>query len=390
MRAERRDQAALSDASVSLGVRAKHLYIHVPFCARRCVYCDFSIAVRHTVPVDEYLAALDHEWRTRHAASVFDLETLYLGGGTPSKLGADGVRRLMDGVRRHATLDTTAEITLEANPEDVSLESVRAWCDAGVNRVSLGVQSFDDAVLGWMHRTHDAHTARRAVHVLRDGGIENVSIDLIFAAPASLGRSWNRDLQLALALELPHLSVYGLTVEPHTPLGRWVARSDVAEAPEESFEAEFLCAHEMLTSTGFEHYEVSNYGMPGAHSRHNWAYWNRQPYGGFGPSAHEFDGRERRWNASAYADWVSRVRRDEDPTEGREELDEGQAMAEDVYLKLRTRTGIAVSEIERERVEPLVNAGWAALEGDSRIRLTPSGWLRLDSIAGDLTLLRSR
>jgi oxygen-independent coproporphyrinogen III oxidase len=390
VRAQRGNPAAVSDVNVSFGVRAKHLYIHVPFCARRCVYCDFSIAVRSRVPVDEYLAALEREWRTRHAESEFELETLYFGGGTPSKLGGDGVRRLMDAVRRHATLRATAEITLEANPEDVLPDSVRAWRDAGINRVSLGVQSFDDAVLGWMHRTHDATTARRAVDVLREGGIENVSIDLIFAAPSSVDRRWNRDLETALGLGLPHLSVYGLTVEPHTPLGRWVARSDVTEAPEERFEEEFLRAHEMLTDAGYEHYEVSNYGKTGRHSTHNWAYWNRRPYGGLGPSAHEFDGRERRWNASAYTDWVARLDRSEDPAEGREELDEEQAMAEDVYLKLRTRSGIAVSEIEHERVERLVSAGWAALEGDSRLRLTSAGWLRLDSIASDLTLLRSR
>jgi oxygen-independent coproporphyrinogen-3 oxidase len=371
-------------------VRAEHLYVHVPFCARRCVYCDFSIAVRSRVPVDEYLRALDREWLTRHSESRFDLATLYFGGGTPSKLGADGVSRLLELTRHRAGVREDAEITLEANPEDVTPASVRAWRVAGVNRVSLGVQSFDDRVLAWMHRTHDAETARLAVKVLREEGIDNLSIDLIFATPATITREWEQDLEIALGLELPHLSVYGLTVEPRTPLGHWVARRDVTEAAEETFETEFLLAHDRLTVAGFEHYEVSNYGKPGRHSRHNWAYWNRKAYGGIGPSAHEFDGAERRWNAAGYVDWVARVTRGEDPREGREELGQEQRMAEEVYLNLRTTAGTVVSPAERDHIARLLDAGWAALENDSTLRLTGAGWLRIDSIANSLTHLRSR
>jgi oxygen-independent coproporphyrinogen-3 oxidase len=371
-------------------VRAQHLYVHVPFCARRCVYCDFSIAVRSRAPVDEYVRALDREWLTRHRESEFDLATLYFGGGTPSKLGAEGVSRLLDLIRRRARLRDEAEITLEANPEDVSAGSARSWRDAGINRVSLGVQSFDDRVLAWMHRTHDAKTARRAVEVLREEGIDNLSIDLIFATPPTVTREWERDLENALGLELPHVSVYGLTVEAHTPLGRWVARRDVSEAAEETFESEYLLAHDRLTAAGFEHYEVSNYGKPERHSRHNWAYWNRQAYGGIGPSAHEFDGAGRQWNASAYVDWVARVTRGEDPREGREELGQEQRVAEEVYLNLRTSAGTAISPAEREHIARLLEAGWAAVANDSTLRLTGAGWLRLDSIANTLTLLRSR
>jgi oxygen-independent coproporphyrinogen III oxidase len=371
-------------------VRAEHLYIHVPFCARRCVYCDFSIAVRPRVPVDEYLAALDREWTARHRDSEFDLSTLYLGGGTPSKLGAEGIHELMDMARRRARLRDDAEVTLEANPEDVTPDSARAWHQAGVNRISLGVQSFDDAVLTWMHRTHNAKRALEAIEVLRDAGIYNLSIDLIFAVPAREPGGWEKDLETALNLDLPHLSVYGLTVESHTPLGRWVARKDVSEAGEETFEGEFLEAHEALTASGLEHYEVSNYAKPGKHSRHNWAYWMRKPYGGLGPSAHEFDGGARRWNAAGYADWVSRLSRGSDVTEGSEELGTDESTAEEVYLNLRTSTGLAISPREREQTTRLLDAGWASVAADSTIRLTGSGWLRLDSIASDLTLLRSR
>jgi oxygen-independent coproporphyrinogen-3 oxidase len=371
-------------------VRFEHLYVHVPFCARRCVYCDFSIAVRSTVPSDDYIAELLAEIDARHSASRFDLDTLYFGGGTPSKLGGEGVSRLMDAVRAKAHIRKDAEITLETNPEDVSAANVRDWKDAGINRVSLGIQSFDDSVLTWMHRTHDSRDALRAVQVLREGGISNISIDLIFAVPESLGRNWRRDLDTALNLDLPHVSLYGLTVESQTPLGRWVARKTTAEAPEDSYEAEFVAADELLTNAGYDHYEVSNYGKRGFHSRHNWAYWSRKPYAGLGPSAHEFDGRTRRWNASAYAEWVGLVRSGKDPIDGSEVLSGEQAEQESTYLGLRTNSGVTVETPLSETLARWVEAGWGTVATDSRLRLKGSGWLRLDSLASDLTAFRSR
>ena len=371
-------------------MRAEHLYIHVPFCARRCVYCDFSIAVRSKVPVDEYLRALELEWTIRHGDSAFDLSTVYLGGGTPSKLGAEGTTRLLDIVRKHATLRDNAEVTLEANPEDVSPQSAREWRTAGVNRVSVGVQSFDDTALAWMHRTHDSAAARRAVQVLREVGIDNLSLDLIFAMPSQVARSWQRDLDEALALDVPHVSVYGLTVEPRTPLGRWVARRHVVEAPEESFEREFLQADAELSAAGFAHYEVSNYARSNRHSRHNQAYWKRHAYAGLGPSAHEFDGRARRWNSDAYTRWVADLSCGDDPMGGSEELDGGQVVAEEVYLSLRTSDGLLISANEAAHAQRWIDSGLASVRSDSRLRLTGPGWLRLDYLASDLTMLRSR
>ena len=371
-------------------MKADHLYIHVPFCARRCVYCDFSIAVRTTVPVEDFVVGIEREWDLRHPDSKFTLETLYFGGGTPSKLGSEGVARLMDVVTSRAELRSDAEVTLEANPEDVTLETSRAWQSAGVNRVSLGVQSFDDGVLSWMHRTHDASTARGAIEVLREVGFANLSIDLIFAAPSQVSRAWDRDLETAVLLGVPHVSVYGLTVEPQTPLGRWVARHDVDEAPEERFEREYLLADATLTRAGFEHYEVSNYGQAGWHSRHNWAYWRRRAYGGLGPSAHEFDGAVRRWNSAPYADWEMRVRGGESPTVGSETLAHEQQIAEAVYLGLRTTAGVPLSSEERHHVAPWIEAGWATFGSEGCLRLTAIGWLRLDALAADLTLFRSR
>lgn len=390
MFADGRDPATLRCRRIPFNVYAQHLYIHVPFCARRCVYCDFSIAVRGRVPVAEYLLAVDTEWRLRHRDSRFELNTLYFGGGTPSKLGGDGVAGLIDLVRSRARVKVGAEVTLEANPDDVTPDVVRAWQDAGVNRVSLGVQSFDDSVLRWMHRTHDAQTAIRSLKVLREGGIPNVSIDLIFAVPAAQPRDWLHDVERAIALDLPHLSVYGLTVESQTPLGRWVARRDVAEATEDVFEREFLGAHRLLTAAGYEHYEVSNYAKPGKRSRHNTAYWMRQPYAGLGPSAHEFDGSVRRWNVGGYVEWLARSSCGLDTTAGFEALDEGQRTAEEVYLSLRTSAGLKLNPSELGRAHPLVDARWASISSDGTLRLAGAGWLRLDSIATHLTTLRSR
>ena len=369
---------------------ANHLYVHVPFCSRRCVYCDFSIAVRPRVPVDEYLLGLKREWE-RHRSSVFELETLYLGGGTPSKLGGAGVARLLGQVKERANvrLRPHAEVTLEANPEDVTPEAARAWKEAGVTRLSLGVQSFDDEVLAAMHRTHDAATARRAIAVARDAGLVNLSVDLIFALPWADSRSWERELDQVIEIGVPHVSVYGLTVEPRTPLGRWVAAGTITESPEETFERDFLAARRALTGAGYEHYEVSNYGKPGMHSRHNWAYWRRRPYGGLGPSAHEFDGAARRWNMAAYAAWLASGARGEDPVAGGEDLTDEQVAAESVYLGLRTNAGLPVGQVERDRIDSWIGAGWAKVR-DSVAYLTGEGWLRLDSLAADLTLLRSR
>jgi len=369
-------------------VRFEHLYVHVPFCARRCVYCDFSIAVRSSVPVDAFVTAIARELATRHRDSSLELETLYFGGGTPSKLGPAGVDRLLGAIRERATLRPGAEVTLEVNPEDVTTGAVTAWLRAGITRLSIGVQSFDDTVLAWMHRTHDAAGARRAVEQARSAGATNVSIDLIFAVPSHLGRRWQRDLDVAVSLDLPHLSVYGLTVEERTPLGKWVARQAVTEAPEDSFAAEFHEAHRALTGAGLEHYEVSNYGRAGQHSRHNRAYWRRAPYVGVGPSAHEFDGHSRRWNADAYAKWHSTVSSGGDPVEGSERLDEDQVAAEAVYLALRTTKGLDFMR-ESDEVAAWARAGWVILENGT-LKLTADGWLRLDSIAAGLTHVRSR
>jgi oxygen-independent coproporphyrinogen-3 oxidase len=322
-------------------------------------------------------------------AAPSTVDTLYLGGGTPSRLGGEGVARVLEVVQRRFPLAPGAEVTIEANPDDVTPEAATAWRGAGVNRVSLGGQSFDPGVLAWMHRTHDAAQIGRAIDALRGAGIDNVSLDLIFAVPTALGRDWARDMALALDLAPAHVSLYGLTIEPGTPLGRWHARGTVAEADEDRYADEFLLAHETMTRAGFEHYEVSNFARPGARSRHNSSYWRGVPYVGLGPSAHGFDAVTRRWNAASYVDWVRRVSRGEDPVAGDEHLENAERSAEAVYLGLRTVEGLPLDEPELPRVQPWIDAGWAVVDG-ARLRLTAAGWLRLDTLAADLTVVRSR
>ena len=395
----------------------RHVYVHVPFCARRCSYCDFAIAVRRDVPVDEYLDAIRTELSIRFPdAETWAADTLYLGGGTPSRLGGEGVARLLDLLRDRIDLEHDAEVTIEANPEDVDLEAARRWREAGVNRISLGSQSFDDRVLAWMHRVHSASRIAEAVEAARAAGVQNLSLDLIFALPAALERDWERDVASALALAPDHLSLYGLTVEPHTPLGRWRARGAVEEASEEGYEAEYLHAHEALAAAGHEHYEVSNFGKPGRHSRHNRSYWRGVPYAGLGPGAHEFQvevsasnaagcddamssarasaeraagAARRRWNVGAYAAWAKALAEGRDPVAGEEMLTEENRTAEEVYLGLRTADGLRLRPGEEADVARWIEAGWARLDGGV-LRLTPLGWLRLDALAAALTDIRSR
>lgn len=369
-----------------------HLYVHVPFCARRCSYCDFAIAVRRDVPAPEFANAIAREFELRELGGS-TLDTLYFGGGTPSKLGGAGVAQLVDVIRARFSIAAGAEVTVEANPEDVTPAAVTAWRDAGVNRVSLGAQSFDANVLTWMHRTHSVDDTRSAVRALRDGGIGNVSMDLIFALPDSLGRDWDRDLGETLSLEPDHVSVYGLTVEPATPLGRWKARGDVLEAPEERWASEFLRAHDELGAAGFAHYEVSNYARGGRRAKHNEAYWQDRAYIGVGPSAHGFDGTTRRWNESAYAHWLARVTGGEDPVAGSEQLTPAQRYSERVYLGLRTDAGFPLEPPAISVVKPWEESGWGIVAekgGQSVLKLTPAGWMRLDALASALTSLGSR
>lgn len=314
------------------------------------------------------------------------LKTVYLGGGTPSRLGGGGIRDVLALVRDRCTLAPDAEITIEANPDDVTREDALGWLAAGVNRVSLGIQSFDDSILKWMHRVHDSAAAVRSFETLRGVGFENISIDLIFALPQSVERLWQRDLEKALGLGPEHISLYGLTIEPKTALARWTDRGSVSPSDEDQYAQEFLLADSMMSEAGYEHYEVSNFARPGKRSRHNSAYWSGAEYIGAGPSAHSFDGERRSWNVDAYADWAARLARGESVIADSELLTAENRFAEKVYLGLRTNDGLPLSASDSRSTRQWSEKGWAIVD-DGVVRLTSEGWLRLDSLAAALTAL---
>jgi oxygen-independent coproporphyrinogen-3 oxidase len=362
-----------------------HIYIHVPFCARRCSYCDFAIAVRRETPDAQFVEAIEREWRQWLArpdtSTDPEITTLYFGGGTPSRLQPASIAHLVRVVSADRALARDVEVTLETNPDDVTPERAAAWRAAGVNRISLGVQSHDPAVLEWMHRTHRAEQVPGAIVALREAGITNISVDLIFALPAELRRDWTADLNQTFALEPTHLSLYGLTVEPHTPLFRWTERGATVAAPDERYAAEYLEAHQRLGDGGFEHYEVSNASRPGFRSRHNSAYWTGADYLGLGPSAHSLEAGVRRWNVREWADYQLRAAHGESVIGGTETLGDDARALERRYLGLRTEAGLAATELPENTRESWLREGWATVAG-GRIRLTVEGWLRLDALVG--------
>jgi len=363
-----------------------HLYLHVPFCARRCSYCDFAIAVRREVPSGAYVDAVLREWGTwlEHPAWALAplIDTIYFGGGTPSRLAPEGIAALLDRIGTDRTVIPGAEVTLEANPDDVTVEAAEAWRAAGVNRLSLGAQSFSAEALGWMHRTHDAAAISRAVEIARGAGL-TLSLDLIFGLPVAVSRSWEDDLDRALALGPEHLSLYGLTTEPGTPLARWTARGEARPVDESRYASEYLLAHQRLEASGFEHYEVSNAALPGHRARHNSGYWRRASYIGLGPSAHSGFGDRRQWNLREWAAYERAVRAGRSWVEGSEALDSAAVHLEQVYLGLRTVDGVPCGWIPEHHRTSWCGRGWARLDGD-RLSLTAEGWLRLDALAAAL------
>lgn len=361
-----------------------HVYLHVPFCARRCSYCDFAIAVRREVPSAAYVDAVLREWAGWQSHEIWTesagVESVYFGGGTPSRLEPGTIGRILERIAADRSVVPAAEVTLEANPDDVTRKAARAWRAGGVNRVSLGAQSFDPAVLAWMHRTHSTEQIEAAAGTLREAGIAELSLDLIFGLPMSLGRDWRTDLERALALRPEHLSLYGLTIEDHTPLARWTARGEVAPVDEDRYAAEYLEADAILCRAEYEHYEVSNYSLPGRRARHNSAYWSRAPFIGIGPSAHSGWAANRQWNIREWAAYERAMAAGESPTAGIEQLDQEAVELEELYLGLRTREGVRGDRLPPDTVRAWIEAGWAIGSGGA-VRLTAEGWLRLDALA---------
>lgn len=373
------------------GAQPRSLYVHVPFCARRCVYCDFAVQATREPPVDAWIESIAAEFELLSAErgweEPLELDTLYIGGGTPSLLGVGAMATLAERLHRHASWDPReVERTCEANPESFTPELAADWRAAGVNRISLGVQTFHEPSLRWMGRLHGPAGAERALATARGAGFDDVNIDLIFGLPARLERNWAADLDRTLALEPEHVSLYGLTAEAGAPLGRWVAAGRETLADEDRYADEYLLAHERLTAAGFEHYEVSNFGRPARRSRHNLTYWSGAPYAALGSGAHAYYPPLRRWNLRGWDAYREAIQAGELPVEDEETVGEEERGLEKIWLALRTADGLSAREataVQRERLAEWERRGWAARQGE-RIALTAEGWLLLDRLALEL------
>lgn len=368
----------------------RSLYVHAPFCRRRCFYCDFPVTVSQSGDLEGWLEALEGELRLVEEEGLFTLastlDTLFVGGGTPSVLGGEAMAGLARVVGPHRLESPHLEWTAEANPESFTNEVAQGWRGAGVNRVSLGAQSFQESPLKWMGRLHGPEGPGEAVARARDAGITNLSLDLIFGLPESVLRDWNAELDQALALEVPHVSLYGLTAEDGTPLGRSVAAGKIRTVGEGRYRDEFLLASERLTEAGYNQYEVSNFALPGFESRHNRTYWELNPYLGLGNGAHSFLLPHRRWNLRDWGDYQTAVGEGGLPLEGDEVLTPPQARMETLWLGLRTAEGLALKDLSEEGkrlVGSWVRAGWARRKED-RVGLLPEGWLLLDHLTVEL------
>ncbi len=317
------------------------VYLHIPFCKRLCAYCDFYKSVRLGL-IDEVVTAMHRELLERrdylHDPKI---ETLYFGGGTPSLLPVERLAGLKHRVEELFDCSSLGEVTLEANPDDLTPSYLAALREAGFNRLSIGIQSFDDGELRWMNRRHTARRAEEVVREAREAGFANLTIDLIFGVPGFGEEILRRSLDRALALEVEHISVYHLTIEPDTALGRREARGELHAVEESVSEREYALVHETLTAAGYEHYEISNYARPGFRARHNSAYWQGSEYLGIGPAAHSFDGRSRCWSLDTVESYLTA----EPFRFESEELSARNRLNEYLMTRLRTCEGISYGEI---------------------------------------------
>ena len=367
------------------------LYIHVPFCTSVCPYCDFAVTIAGKERRRSWVEGV-----VREAEMYLDIglgfDTVYLGGGTPSSLTTEQLVRVFDGLRGHLKVDRQAELFLEANPEDVSRDSVAAWRELGVQFVSLGVQSFDDADLAFLGRRHSAADARRAVEILGEAGFRTVSVDLIYGLEGRSENHWRRQLEFSLDLGVDHLSCYQLTVHEETVLGRRVAVGGMTELGDEDLSKLFFITHELLADSGFEGYEVSNFSSAPEHrSRHNQKYWDHAPYLGLGPSAHSFAGGRRWWNQRKVRLWQNSLTQGTLPVDGEERPSFEQLVLEALMLGFRTTSGVDVERLRgdfgidllaknEDVVDQLRTSGHIVVDG-SRLRPTLSGLAIADTLA---------
>ena len=357
------------------------IYIHIPFCKSRCKYCDF-FSTTHLEKRAQYVAALLEEWRMRAHEVKEPIHTIYIGGGTPSTLAVDSLQLIVEAMRREGDEAMRREITMEVNPGDVTEEKARAWRAIGINRLSIGIQSFDDKLLQLIGRRHTAEQARKAVAAAQAAGFDNISIDLMYALPSQTMEQWQKDVAEALQMGVQHISTYGLIYEEGTVLMTLLDHG-VIEAVDEDTEMQmydYLVGQ--LAANDFEHYEVSNFALPNRQSRHNSSYWNNTPYIGLGAGAHSYDGQVRQWNISDLDTYIAQAMAHQLQPE-KEVLSEEQRHTERVMLGLRTNRGIGIDEIDRSKAQPYIAQGML-IEKDNRIVATTKGYHILNRIIEDL------
>ena len=326
--------------------RPPGLYIHIPFCAKRCSYCDFYSEEKSSL-LKKYFELLGAE--AGSYASLFqEFGTLYLGGGTPSLPEAAYIEGGIDELSRILSFRPDREITIEVNPDDITQEKARSYAAFGINRISAGVQSFDDDELAFLGRRHDSDTAVKAIDILRSAGFSNIGIDLIFGFHNHTEDSWKRTLNRAVQFLPEHISCYQMTVPGHTRMGELLAEGKITEIPDDLQRRLFILTDKVLAESGYIHYEVSNFAKGEEYiSRHNSRYWDRTDYLGLGPSAHSYRSDCRWWNVSSVEDYCGMLEKGGDPVVGREELSQDQINLEDLYLGFRTRKGVALSLISQ-------------------------------------------
>jgi len=360
------------------------LYVHVPFCKTKCPYCDFY-SITSGTPVERWLDALAGEAALyRGLFGTFD--TLYVGGGTPSLLREAEIARLFEILAAAFDFAAGSEVTIEANPDDVTSRGLARWRELGVNRVSLGVQSFDDGALRFLRRRHTAARAHEALALLREAGFSNIGVDLIYGFEGQSIDLWRRTLERALDYRPEHVSCYQMTIERSTEFGAMLAAGSLAAIDEETQRAFFMETSAILTGRGYIHYEISNFARSEKLlSRHNSKYWSRRPYLGLGPSAHSFRDGRRWWNVRSVESYCALLERKESPIEDSETLGEEEIAIETLALGFRTRDGVPVEALRRypgwERtLKTLVNGGLVTL-ADERAAPTASGFCVADRLA---------
>lgn len=369
------------------------IYIHVPFCKKACHYCNFHFSTQLQLKSD-LVAAICKEAVLRKTFLQEAVDTIYFGGGTPSLLSGSELEMLLNTLNEHYTIAPNAEITLEANPDDIDIDKLNDWHQAGINRLSIGIQSFFEEDLQWMNRAHNAQQAKHCIELAQTAGFYNLTIDLIYGTPGLTNERWKQNIETALTLGIPHLSCYALTVEPNTALDVMVRKGTKEEVDADHQAIHFNILTATLQNAGFEHYEISNFAKPGFRSKHNSSYWQGKPYLGLGPSAHSFDGHvTRQWNISNNTLYINSLQQGIIPFES-ETLTTVQRINEYLMTGLRTIEGISLNFLEKnwgeERKQEVLKAAQLHIAQQNiqlqnqNIILTAQGKFLADGIAADL------